>query len=184
MTSIRRLVAVLSVLLVAAACQTVGGGPSPKVQGLLLTEGFSAESTEAFNARLKSDDIRTTALYKCDRPSCGGLALVSFGDEPVEFSAREDLERLVRQKRSEGLREANKIFRSAGLKDISVVNYGAFNAADGAPGYVMDLRGKFVGETVFMRITVVYRNKVGRMVLAISSSRSVTNRFAGREMLE
>jgi hypothetical protein len=167
-----------------AACQTAGGGQSPGAAALLEQQGFKQQPADEFNKDLKADDIRTTAFYLCDLPGCGGLALVLFGVDTEAATMLKEIDKLEGQGRSEGVRSSNRLLRSAGIKDLRLVNYAVLAAPEGARGLSFDLVGKVEREALFIKLTVIYRNNIGRMVVAASGSRAVAQRFGSRAMLE
>jgi hypothetical protein len=167
-----------------AACQTAGGGVSPGAVAQLESQGFKSQPFDEFNKDLKPDDIRTTALYLCELPGCGGLALVLFGIDTEAVTMLKEIDTLERQGRNQGVRITNRVLRSAGVKDFRLANYSVFAASDGGRGLTLDLVGKIERETQFIKLTVIYRNNVGRVVAAVSSRRAVAERFGGRAMLE
>jgi hypothetical protein len=166
-----------------AACQTTGG-PSAGTAALLEQQGFKQQPADEFNKDLTADDIRTTAFYLCDLPGCGGLALVLFGNDLEAVTMLKEIDQLERQGRRQGLRSSNRLLRSAGVKELSLVNYAVFAAPDGGRGLMLDLVGKVGNDKLFLKLTVIYRNSVGRLVVAASSRRAVAERFGGRAMLE
>ncbi len=166
-----------------AACQTTGG-PTSGAVALLEQQGFKSQSADEFNKDLKSDDIRTTALYLCELPGCGGLALVLFGVDTEAATMLNEIDKLERQGRSQGVRITNRVLRSAGVKDFRLNNYSVFAASDSGRGLTLDLVGKIERATQYIKLTVIYRNNIGRMVVAVSSRRAVAERFGSRGMLE
>jgi hypothetical protein len=167
-----------------SACQTISGGPPAGAQSVLEQQGFKQESPDVFNKDLTPGDIRTTAFYVCELPSCGGLALVMYGTDPDAQAMLKEINDLEGKTKKQGLRTTNRLLRTAGIKDMNLVNYAVFSAPDGGRGLTADAVGKLGGETIFLKLTVIYRNNIGRMVAAASNRRGVTARFGGRGMLE
>jgi hypothetical protein len=182
MTAIR-VALVLIVVSVLSACQTTGG-PSASTAALLAQQGFKPQSANEFNKDLTADDIRTTAFYLCDLPTCGGLALVLYGTDSEAVTMLKEIDQLEAKGRRQGLRSTNRLLRSAGMKDLKLVNYVVFPALDGGRGLTLDLVGNVDRDRLFLKLTVIYRNNVGRLVVAASASRAVAERFGGRAMLE
>jgi hypothetical protein len=178
-----RLAFVLAFTAVLAACQTTGGPPSAAA-ALLEQQGFKQTPADEFNKDLTADDIRTTSFYLCDLPGCGGLALVLYGNDPEAATMLKEIDQLEAKGSRQGLRSTNRLLRSAGAKELRLVNYVVFSTPDGGRGLTLDLVGNVVRDRVFLKLTVIYRNNVGRLVVAASASRAVAERFGGRAMLE
>jgi hypothetical protein len=168
---------------ITAGCQTTGG-PAPEKAAVLLQAGFKAEDAGAFNRNLDADDIRTTALYICAEPRCGGLALVAYGIDPEGAATVKELNDLIRLPRAQALRTGNRILRSAGVSGLGLLDYQATRRPDGAQVYRLDFVGRFGSERLKIRMTGVYRGTSNRLVVAISSNPAVVKRFGGVDMLE
>jgi hypothetical protein len=182
MNRIIRLACAAVVAALLAACQTVGQGPAPSAVAAIEREGFTASSTDRLNRNLGPDDIRTTALYVCSEPRCGGLSLVAFGIDPAGGEGADEVRALGRLSRGQALRSANRIMRSAGLSKLTVVNVTAV-AAGGLQIITIDLRGTFAIGPVHLRMTGAYGEGPARVVAAIGNRRDVSMRLGGRSML-
>jgi hypothetical protein len=180
--TIRGFLSAALLALTLSACQTASG-PAPDAAALLAQLGFTAGSADDFNKDLQPDDLRTTAVYMCDTGHCGGVSLVLFATDPEGSRTQKDMELIASRGRSEGVRTANRILRSAGLTDLRVVNIAAPSTADGSKIYSLELRGSIQKERIYGRVTFLYRNGLGRLVIAMSPNRVIAARFGGLEML-
>ncbi|MGL4242758.1 MAG: hypothetical protein ACRCTI_16725 [Beijerinckiaceae bacterium] len=178
-----RLAAAAVLAAAVAACQTTGSSPPAASLALIEREGFTAQDAAVMNRNLADDDIRTTALYLCAVPRCGGLGLVAFGVEPPGLASTDEVRQLGRMSRQQAVRTAGKILRSAGLDALSVTNVAVANTPDGTQIITIDLRGRISGDLVHLRMTAAYRDGPGRMVAAASGRREVAARLGGRAML-
>jgi hypothetical protein len=178
----RGLLSTMLLALALSACQTAGG-PTPGAAALLAQQGFKPESIEEFNKDLQPDDIRTDAVYTCDTAACGGLALVLFGSDPEGSITQKDLASISFRSRTEGVRAANRILRSAGVKDFRVVSFAAPPSADGAKIYTLGLLGSILRDRVYGRMTILYRNGSGRLVIIFAANRALVDQFGAPEML-
>jgi hypothetical protein len=181
-----RIVAALALALVAAACQTAGGSPSPTAVQRLLAAGYKSEPTDEFNKDLTADDIRTTASFACDEdPRCRGISIVVFGEDPEGTTTRRELDEAMRQPRNRRVSSLNRLLRSVGIKDIRVTNFGLIGGHGGAPIYQMDAEGPVAGEMFRMRLIMDYRSGRGRALLVGAEAKSdALRRFGNTGMLE
>jgi hypothetical protein len=180
--TIIRILACLAAAAMLAACQTVGGGPDPRAVALVQSEGFAASDTAILNRNLEPDDIRTTALYICSEARCGGFGLVAFGVDPATGEGTDEIRALGRMSPTQARKVANRIMRSAGLRDLRVVTVST-GTAGGLQVITIDLRGGAGGKVLHLRISGAYGAGPGQVVAAASERRDVAARLGGRNML-
>jgi hypothetical protein len=172
----------LAAAVVLAACQTVGSGPPSAAIAQIEREGFTASDAAILNRSLEPDDIRTTALYVCSEARCGGFGLVAFGIDPATGEGTDEIRSLGRMSPAQARKAANRIMRSAGLRDLRVVNV-ATGMAAGLQIITIDLTGAIGGKTLYLRMSGAYGAGPGQVVAAASSRRDVAARLGGRSML-
>jgi hypothetical protein len=184
--SFLRIVAALSLALLAAACQSAGGKPSPSAVERLVAAGYKSESTADLNRDLTADDIRTTAFFTCeDESRCRGISLVLFGDDPESAESRRELEEAARQPKGRRLAAVNRVFGSAGIAQLRVADFGVIGGQPGAQAYRIDVVGRLAGEAFRMRLIVDYRSGRGRLLIVGADAKSdAIGRFGNLGMLE
>jgi hypothetical protein len=165
-----------------AACQTTGTGPAPGAIAQIEREGFTPSDATILNQKLEPDDIRTTALYICGEARCGGFGLVAFGVDPATGEGTDEIRALGRMSREQARRAASRIMRSAGLRDLKVVNVATSTAA-GLQIITIDLRGAIGGQAIHLRMSGAYGEGPGQVVAAASGRRDVVTRLGSRAML-